>query len=262
MNILWITWKNREHSPRPPTKRSPGKTLWHFQENSGSLRITPKVRLLVNISPNITPKQSHRLIPNMSRLILASASAARRSMLQNSGISFESLSVRIDEDGIKQALMADGATPRDIADTLAEFKARKAAEKMPAALTLGSDQILSLQGQVFSKPTSRQDAANHLNCLSGKTHHLYSAAVIYEDGKPVWRAVGTARLSMHRLTESEISAYLEAAWPEVASSVGAYQAEALGGQLFSRIDGDWFSVLGMPLLQVLSYLRMRGMLAP
>lgn len=198
----------------------------------------------------------------MSRLILASGSLTRRSMLQNAGVFFESLPVRIDEEGIKQALLADGATPRDIADTLAEFKARKAAEKMPAALTLGSDQILALQGQVFSKPTSREDATNHLKSLSGKTHHLYSAAVIYEDGKPVWRTVGTARLSMHDLSETEISSYLDAAWPEVASSVGAYQAEALGGQLFSRIDGDWFSVLGMPLLQVLSYLRMRGMLAP
>lgn len=183
-------------------------------------------------------------------------------MLQNAGVFFESLPVRIDEDAIRLSLVADGATPRDIADTLAEFKSRKGAEKSPGALVLGSDQILALKGEVFAKPNNRSEAAQHLSQLSGQTHHLYSAAVIFEDAKPVWRAVGSARLSMHTLTDAEIDAYLDRAWPEVEGCVGAYQAEALGGQLFSRIDGDWFSVLGLPLLQVLSYLRMRGMLAP
>ena len=183
-------------------------------------------------------------------------------MLQNSGVRFESVPVRIDEDAIRQSLDADGATPRDIADTLAEYKARKGSEKAPDALVLGSDQILALKGEVFGKPRNRTEAALHLEKLSGQTHHLYSAAVIYEDAKPVWRTVGTARLSMHSLTQTEIEAYLDRAWPGVEGCVGAYQAEGLGGQLFSRIDGDWFSVLGLPLLQVLSYLRMRGMLAP
>lgn len=181
-------------------------------------------------------------------------------MLQNAGVRFESAPVRIDEEAIRQSLVGDDASPRDIADALAEFKARKAAEKTPGALILGSDQILALKGEVFSKPNNRSEAADHLHRLSGQTHHLYSAAVIYEDAKPVWRTVGTARLSMHSLSASEIDAYLDVAWPEVEGCVGAYQAERLGGQLFSRIDGDWFSVLGLPLLQVLSYLRMRGML--
>lgn len=198
----------------------------------------------------------------MSRLILASASQTRAAMLQNAGVRFESSPVRIDEEAIRQSLQADDASPRDIADALAEFKARKGAEKAPDALVLGSDQILSLKGITFAKPNDREEAAAHLRALSGQTHHLYSAVVIYEDTKPVWRAVGSARLSMHTLTDDDIAAYLDIAWPEVSSSVGAYQAEALGAQLFSRIDGDWFSVLGMPLLQVLSYLRMRGMLAP
>ncbi|MBY4894268.1 Maf family nucleotide pyrophosphatase [Rhodobacteraceae bacterium N5(2021)] len=198
----------------------------------------------------------------MSHLILASSSPIRRVMLQNAGIRFESSPVRIDEDAIRQSLVADQASPRDIADALAEFKARKAAEKWPTSLTLGSDQILALRGEVFAKPNDREDAAKHLRRLSGQTHHLYSAAVIYEDAKPVWRTVGSARLSMHTLTDSEIDVYLDQAWPEVSGCVGAYQAEALGAQLFSRIDGDWFSVLGLPLLQVLSYLRMRGMLVP
>jgi septum formation protein len=181
-------------------------------------------------------------------------------MLRNAGLSFESASLRIDEDAIRRSLEAEAASPRDIADALAEFKARKGAEKRPGMLVLGSDQILALKGKIFAKPESRDDAAEHLRSLSGQTHHLYSAAVIYEDAKPVWRAVGTARMSMHDLTDAEIETYLEKTWPEVAGCVGAYQAEALGGQLFSRIDGDWFSVLGLPLLQLLSYLRTRGML--
>ncbi|ABD53114.1 Maf family protein [Jannaschia sp. CCS1] len=198
----------------------------------------------------------------MSRLILASASAARRSLLQNAGLAFESLPVRIDEDAIRQSLITEGATPRDIADALAEFKARKATERAPGHLILASDQILALRGEIFAKPRDREDAARDLHRLSGHTHHLYSAAVIYEDAKPVWRGVGTARLSMHTHSEAQINAYLDQAWPDVSSSVGAYHAEGLGAQLFSRIEGDWFSVLGLPLLQVLSYLRMRGMVAP
>lgn len=197
----------------------------------------------------------------MSRLILASASPTRQSLLQNAGLCFESAPVRIDEDAIRQSLVLDQASPRDIADALAEFKSRKCAEKTPDALVLGSDQILALKGEVFAKPKDRDAAANHLRKLSGQTHHLYSAAVIYEDFKPVWRTVGSARLTMHPLSDTDIGAYLDRAWPAVEGCVGAYQAEATGGQLFSRIDGDWFSVMGLPLLQVLSYLRMRGMLA-
>ncbi|QXT40000.1 Maf family protein [Gymnodinialimonas ceratoperidinii] len=197
----------------------------------------------------------------MSRLILASSSGSRQSMLQNAGVSFESAPVRIDEDAIRRSLEAEEASPRDIADALAEFKARKGAEKSPGHLVLGSDQILALKGKIFAKPESRDEAVAHLRSLSGQTHHLYSAAVIYEDAKPVWRAVGSARMSMHDLSDKEIDTYFEQAWPDVEGCVGAYQAEALGGQLFSRIDGDWFSVLGLPLLQLLSYLRTRGMLS-
>lgn len=251
--------------PAPPDlsrkQRSPGKTPWPFSQNSGTIWDVLKTRLLMNTSPLINPKESHRFIPNMSRLILASASPTRQSLLRNAGLTFESAPVRIDEDAIRRSLVSDQASPRDIADALAEYKARKGAEKAPDALVLGSDQILALKGEVFAKPEDRAEAATHLRELSGQTHHLYSAAVIYEDFKPVWRAVGTARLSIHELTDTEIDAYLDRAWPEVEGCVGAYQAEALGGQLFSRIDGDWFAVMGLPLIQVLSYLRMRGMLA-
>lgn len=198
----------------------------------------------------------------MSRLILASASRTRQSMLKNAGVSFESVPARIDEDAIRQSLVAEDATPRDIADALAEFKARKVSDKLPGAVILASDQILALKGKVFAKPQDRDDAADQLRRLSGQTHHLYSAVVVFEDAKPVWRTVGSARLTMHTHTDRQIEAYLARTWPDVSSSVGAYHAEGLGAQLFSRIDGDWFSVLGIPLLQVLSYLRMRGMVGP
>jgi len=188
-------------------------------------------------------------------LTLASASEIRRQMLDQVGISCTLRPVRLDEDAIRAAMVADGALPRDIADALAEAKARKAAGP---GLTLGCDQILALKSEIFVKPIDRATAADHIARLSGQTHHLYSAAVIYDDGLPVWRHIGIARMTMHSLTPAEIETYLDQAWPSVSTSVGAYQAEALGARLFSRIDGDWFSVLGMPLLDICSYLRLRG----
>jgi septum formation protein len=188
-------------------------------------------------------------------LTLASGSPIRRQLLEQVGIRCDPRPVRLDEDAIRLALIADGAGPRDIADALAEAKARKSAA---TGLTLGCDQILSLKAEVFGKALDRDAAHDQITRLSGQTHHLYSAAVIYEDGQPVWRHIGTARMTMHSLTQTEIDAYLDRAWPEVSGCVGAYQAEHLGARLFSRIDGDWFSVLGMPLLDICSYLRLRG----
>jgi septum formation protein len=188
-------------------------------------------------------------------LTLASGSATRRRMLENAGLAVAQKPARIDEEAIRDALVAEEAHPRDIADALAEFKVRKVAE---SGLTLGSDQILALKTRVFSKPRSRDEAQAQLEALSGKTHHLYSAAVIYEGSEPVWRHVGIARMTMHAMEREEIAAYLDLAWPDVGSSVGGYHAEALGARLFSRIEGDWFSVLGLPLLDITSFLRLRG----
>ncbi|MBY6201565.1 Maf family protein [Maritalea mobilis] len=179
-------------------------------------------------------------------------------MLENAGVSVDVRPVRIDEVGIRSALEAEGATPRDVADTLAEFKARKAVEKFASPCVLASDQVLELKGRIFGKADTREEAAAHLAELSGRQHRLLSAAVIYEDGAPVWRHVGEVRMTMHPLTAEQIDRYLDRAWPEVSSSVGAYQAEKLGAQLFSRMDGDWFSVLGLPLLELLSFLRLKG----
>jgi septum formation protein len=209
--------------------------------------------------PGLRPSVINRIMDSFSAtldtLTLASASPIRGKLLSQVGITHLAKPVRLDEDAIRAALIADGATPRDIADALAEAKARKAAGQ---GLTLGCDQILSLKSDVFAKPQDRAEAAAHLARLSGQTHHLYSAAVLYEDGKPVWRHVGVARMTMHQLTPTEIAQYLERCWPDVAGCVGAYQAEDTGARLFSRIEGDWFSVLGLPLLDLCSHLRLRG----
>ena len=193
--------------------------------------------------------------PQTDRLVLASGSPIRAQMLARVGIAHDVKVARVDEEAIRAALVADGATPRDVADALAEAKARKVSAQ---GLTLGCDQILSLKSEIFAKPADRAEAADHLARLSGQTHHLYSAAVIYDDAQPVWRHVGVARMTMHKLGAAEIEAYLDQAWPEVEGCVGAYQAEVLGARLFARIEGDWFSVLGLPVLDLCSYLRLRG----
>lgn len=206
---------------------------------------------------NRTTQNKGDLLPD---LVLASASPARQRMLENAGIRFEAVPARIDEAAIRAALESEGAGPRDIADALGEFKARKAQERRPDAVVLGCDQVLALEGRVFAKPSSREGAAAQLGELQGRQHQLLSSAVIYHEGAPIWRSVGQARLTMHPLDAAGIERYLDVAWPDVSGSVGAYHAEAHGARLFSRIDGDWFSVLGLPLLEVCSFLRLRGWL--
>ena len=192
------------------------------------------------------------------KLVLASGSGIRRQMLENAGVSFEVSLPRVDEDAVRQSLLPEAASPRDIADALAELKARKVSTRMPGALVLGCDQVLSFDGQIMAKPSSRADAEQQLRQLRGARHQLLSAAVIYEDGQPLWRFVGTVRLQMRDFSDSFLTAYLDRNWPDISNSVGGYKLESEGVRLFTRVDGDYFTVLGMPLLEILSYLTLRG----
>ncbi|MES2339338.1 MAG: nucleoside triphosphate pyrophosphatase [Pseudomonadota bacterium] len=195
------------------------------------------------------------------RLVLASGSAARRAMLEQAGVAFTVDKPNIDEDAVKASLAAAGTNGRDTADALAQLKAVKVSARDPAALVLGSDSVVELDdGTLLDKPMSRDDAGAHLRRLSGKRHRLHSAAVIAEAGRPVWREVDTATLFVRPLGQDFIAAYLDAEWPAISGCVGCYRIEGPGAQLFARIDGSQFTILGLPLLPVLDYLRVRGVL--
>jgi septum formation protein len=191
-------------------------------------------------------------------IVLASQSASRRAMLDAAGVAYEAVPAHVDEAGVKAAPQV---APRDLADALAELKALKVSRQRPDALVLGSDSLVALaDGTILDKPTDRDAAAEHLRHLSGGTHALWSAAVIAEAGRPVWRHVEKAQLHVRTLSYSFIEAYLDAEWPAIAGCVGCFRIEGPGVQLFTSIEGSHFTVLGMPLLPVLGYLRERGAL--
>ena len=194
-------------------------------------------------------------------LILASASKIRLDLLVAAGLTVTAQPARIDEDAIRTGLQAENAAPRDIADALAELKARKLADKHPTELVLGCDQILAFQSRVYAKPDSRDDARHQLQTLRGQTHQLISAIVLYDQAKPVWRHISKASLTMRPVSDGYLDDYLTRNWQSVQHSVGAYKLEEEGSRLFSAIDGDYFSILGLPLVPLLGYLGQRGFIA-
>jgi septum formation protein len=195
------------------------------------------------------------------QILLASSSQTRLQMLRAAGLAVDATAPRVDEASIRDALVAEGAHPRDIADTLAEMKARKLAEKHPDKLILGCDQVLALDRQTFAKPETPDEARAQLCRLRGTSHKLLSAIVAYENAEPVWRHVAEARLTMHQISDSYLDDYVHRNWDSIRHSVGCYKIEEEGVRLFSAISGDHFTILGLPLLPLLAWLGTRGMIA-
>jgi len=191
----------------------------------------------------------------MSDLILASKSPFRSALLKNAGIEFSTASAEIDERAVEAPLYETGATPEEVAQVLAEAKALDVSEKNPGAVVIGCDQTLSLGDEIFHKPADMEAARRQLLKFSGMTHQLNSAVVLVKDGETLWRHVSIARMTMRDLDPGFVGRYLGRVGGDALSSVGAYQVEGPGIQLFDRIDGDYFTIVGLPLLPLLAELR-------
>ena len=195
-----------------------------------------------------------------SRIILASASRFRKALLDNAGIAVEAVPAEIDERAVEEAVDRTGVTPADIAQILAEAKATEVSERYPDAWVVGSDQVLSLDGELLHKAADMGEARRRLLKLSGHTHVLDAGVVLARAGEAVWRHVSTARMTMRPLTPEFVGRYLSQAGPGVLASVGAYQIEGPGIQLFERIEGDHFTIVGLPMLPLLEALRAHGVI--
>lgn len=193
-------------------------------------------------------------------LVLASASRIRRTMLENAGIPVIVDPADIDEQAVKTTMRGQGAAAEAVAVELATRKAQAVSVRHRGALVIGADQMLDAGGAWFDKPADRSAAVRQLAALAGRPHRLISAAAIVEDGREVWRMADTVILHMRPLSDTFIERYLDRMGPAALSSVGAYQLEGLGAQLFTRVEGDYFTVLGLPLLPLLAFLRQTGLL--
>lgn len=191
-------------------------------------------------------------------LILASTSRTRHDLLRNAAIPFEARAPRVDEGAVRDALLAEGHGPRDVADALAEMKALRV---RGAGLVMGCDQVLDHDGRCISKPATPEKAEEQLRALSGGVHRLHTAAVIAENGRPVWRHVETVTMTMRSASPAFIRDYVARNWDIIRHSAGSYTLEGEGARLFRRVDGDHFSVLGLPLLPLIDFLIERGEVA-
>jgi septum formation protein len=203
------------------------------------------------------------LLDLTSPLVLGSASASRSALLEAAGLEFEVDPAGIDESAIRKVVTKDrGATPSDIADVLARAKAETVSERNPGSLVIGADQVLACGDELFKKPKSMEDARRTLLALQGKTHQLHASIALAREGHVFWAHIETAHLTMRALSPEDIGRYLGEAGEKVLSSVGAYQLEGLGVHLFEEIKGDYFTILGLPMLALLKRLRLERTGAP
>jgi septum formation protein len=193
-------------------------------------------------------------------VVLASQSAIRKQLLTAAGVEFESMSPGVDEEAAKAGLLAEDWSPRDIADHLAELKAVRVSRKLPGVLVIGADTTLDLDGVLYDKATDIAGAREKLQTLRGKTHRLHSAVVVARDGIPLWRDLASPRLSVRFFSDEWLEDYLAREGDKLLWSVGCYELEGLGVQLFDKIEGDYFAVLGLPMLGLLDFLRLQGAL--
>ncbi|NOT41948.1 MAG: septum formation protein Maf [Alphaproteobacteria bacterium] len=196
----------------------------------------------------------------MSSIVLASGSTTRQRLLRAAGVVFSVDVAHVDEASVIESLIAEMAPPRDVADLLAELKAAKVSARHPQAFVIGADQVLSAGQELFQKPGTVAGAREQLRRLRGRTHVLSSAVCVAREGSVVWRVVQEARLEMRDFSDAFLESYLADAGEDILGSVGAYHVEGSGIQLFSKIDGDTFTILGLPLVPLLDFLRTHGML--
>jgi septum formation protein len=196
----------------------------------------------------------------MTRLILASGSTSRAKILQDAGVDFDVIPAHVDEETVKDSMLAAKQSHRAVADALAELKAQRVSSSHPQDFVIGADLVLSFEGALVSKCGALAEARALLSRLRGKSHELFSAVVLAKGGSPIWRHVSKATLTMHDFSDAVLDRHLETGGESLLSGVGCYRLEDSGAQLFARVDGDYFAILGLPLIPLLSALREQGVI--